>query len=168
MNALKFAEIMSFVIRAHDAQARANHKRFRKWDGSSPYAIHPIWCAMTILTETSLSEDLRRDGAQALLLHDVLEDTTATLPPVSERVRALVTEMTFKNSQEEMELIWTRSKECLLLKLYDKVSNLLDGSWMDARKRAVYIAYTGRLMSEVERHYGTDLNILRMARAVCA
>ena len=46
---------------------------------------------------------------------------------------SLVREMTFESFQEEVEHLWSRSAEARLLKLYDKVSNLLDGSWMKAQ-----------------------------------
>ena len=36
--------------------------------------------ATTILTETTLDQQLRFDGSQVLLYHDLLEDTTRQLP----------------------------------------------------------------------------------------
>ncbi len=162
------ASLVSFIFQAHQDHATKPSKAVRKWDGKTPYGVHPTWCAMTLLTETSLSEEIRVIGSQALLLHDVLEDTTEDLPPgTSERVSALVAEMTFESSDEEMEKVWTRSRECKLLKLYDKTSNLLDGAWMSAEKRGRYVAYTLRLAEEVEQHFGAELNILKIARAVC-
>lgn len=152
---------------AHADAPTKPSKAVRKWDNKTPYGIHPTWCAMTILTETILSEELRVIGAQALLFHDVLEDTTAELPEIiPPKVVQLVKEMTFASSDEEMELIWSRSKEAMLLKLYDKVSNLLDGSWMSVEKRARYADYLSRLCDAVEPHYG-NLNIIRIARAIC-
>jgi len=155
-----------FCIRAHASQANKPSKAVRKWDGKTPYSVHPIWCAMTLLMETTLSEEIRTLGAQALLLHDVLEDTTAGLPDdTPAEVRALVEGMTFESSDEEMELIWSRSLEIKLLKLYDKVSNLLDSSWMSPEKRNRYAAYLLRLCDDVEPHY-KELNIIRIARAI--
>lgn len=163
------AHLISYAIESHRDHATKSSKTVRKWDGRTPYGIHPTWCATTLLTETTLPEELRIMGAEALLFHDVLEDTTAELPHLtSHRVRDLVDEMTFDNSDEEMERVWSRSQECKLLKLYDKVSNLLDGVWMTPEKRAKYVAYTLRLAEEVERDFGPQLNILKIARAVCA
>lgn len=157
------------VFILHQNHARTERKATRRWDGKTPYAIHPVWCAMTLLAETSLPNELRENGAIALLFHDILEDTHADLPPgTSARVRDLVEEMTFESFTAEMELVWGRSQECLLLKLYDKVSNLLDGIWMSPEKHATYVSYTKRIASEVERTFGPNLNILRIARAICA
>lgn len=157
------AELIEFVIRAHDEHAREPRKRFRKWDTGTPYAIHPIWCAMTLLTETSLPQTVRKDGARALLLHDILEDTTAELP---ERVYVhnLVAEMTFESFEEEHELVWQRSELCILLKLYDKVSNLMDMNWRTG-KHDLYIQYTRRLCEVVKARWGI-LNIVRIAEAI--
>lgn len=166
---MNLEEAIQFAFQAHWDHPTKPAKAVRKWDGKTPYAIHPTWCAMTLLTETTLPEALRMEGAEALLLHDVLEDTTCDLPQeTAPRVRALVEEMTFASFAAEMEEVWSRSQECLLLKLYDKVSNLLDGAWMGQEKRAQYVAYTRRIAAEVERIYGSQLNILAITRAVCA
>lgn len=166
MDAKEIAELINYIFATHAEKPTKPSKSLRKWDGKTPYGIHPAWCAMTLLHETELPEALRITGAQALLLHDVLEDTTAGLPQgCPAEVEKLVREMTFASSDEEMVEIWSRSKETILLKLYDKVSNLLDGAWMPKEKRARYSAYTMRLADEVEKTYGT-LNIVRIARAI--
>lgn len=166
-SASRLAEVTAYVIRAHDMQARESRKRFRKWDGATPYAIHPVWCATTLLTETTLPEQLRSDGAIALLQHDLLEDTTAPLhPSTTAAERRLVEEMTFAYFEEEVERVWGCSPECRLLKCYDKVSNLLDMQWR-TNKREQYITYTRRLIAEARERYG-ELNIARIAYAICA
>lgn len=164
----RLTTVIAFVIRAHATCATKPSKAVRQWDGQTPYSIHPIWCATTILAETTLPEELRASGAEALLLHDVLEDTTANLPAyTTPRVRTLVHGMTFASFDEEMQLVWERGIEILLLKLYDKTSNLLDGAWMSAEKRASYNAYTLRLADDVEKAYG-PLTIVRLARAIAS
>lgn len=161
----RLASLIDFVIRAHNRFPREPRKRVRKWDGRTPFAIHPVWCAMTILAETSLPEDVRQNGALALLLHDVLEDTMAPLPSgLPPRVEVLVEEMTFESYEQEVENVWVRSEICHLLKLYDKVSNLLDANWR-TDKRDQYVAYTLRLCEIVEQRWGA-LNIVRIARAI--
>jgi hypothetical protein len=160
-----FASLIDFTIRAHDKYATQPRKRFRKWDGHTPYSIHPLWCATTILTETALPADIRYQGALALLLHDVLEDTEAPLPPsLPAGVEDLVQEMTFDSYEDEVERVWGRSELCHLLKLYDKTSNLLDANWR-TNKREAYINYTGQLCQNAETRWGT-LNITKIARAV--
>ncbi len=165
MDAERFSNLIDFVFRAHDKFAREPRKRFRKWDGATPYAIHPVWCATTLLTETTLPEDIRHHGALALLLHDILEDTEAPLPSrLPARVEVLVEEMTFASYEEEVELVWRRSELCQLLKVYDKTSNLLDMNWR-TDKRDQYVAYTLRLCDVAERRFG-PLNIVKIARAI--
>lgn len=166
-SASRLAEVTNYVIRVHDTHARAPRKRFRKWDGATPFAIHPVWCAMTILTETALPPKLRTRGAIALLQHDLLEDTTAPLhPSTTAEEQRLVEEMTFVNFEEEVERVWERSPECRLCKCYDKVSNLLDMNWQ-TNKREQYVAYTRRLIAEARERYG-DLHITRITAAICA
>ena len=155
------------IIDAHTNQSRTPSKAHRKWDGSTPYALHPLWCATTLATETTLDEQTRTDGFLALLYHDVLEDTTLPLPTgFSQRVQGLIAGMTFYGgSAEEEEHLWERHTEIRLLKLYDKVSNLLDGSWMTTERKERYERHTRRLLDDVLEYYG-ELNITRIAQAV--
>ena len=151
---------------AHNTKPVASHKAFRKWDGKTPYSIHPIWCAMTLLHETALPGELRSTGAEALLMHDILEDTTADLPGwTSDKTRLLVNEMTFASTDEEMNLVWSRRPFVRLLKLYDKVSNLMDGAWMSDGRRRAYIKYTRKLADDVGKNFG-ELNIVKITRAL--
>ena len=58
----------------------------------------PIWCGMTLLTETRLPEEIRFTGYQALIWHDVLEDTNLPLPDGTDlEVIRLVQEMTYQS-----------------------------------------------------------------------
>ncbi|MBI1979096.1 MAG: hypothetical protein HYS62_03505 [Candidatus Aenigmarchaeota archaeon] len=164
---MNFENHLQYVIQAHGEYPLRPENATRRWDGKTPYSIHPIWCAMTLRTETSLPEELRETGSIALLYHDVLEDTKAGLPEdLPERVRHLVREMTFLGGMtQEMEEIWNKGIEIKLLKLYDKVSNLLDGSWMTADRAQQYRDHTKRLLDEAVATYG-ELNIVRIARAI--
>jgi len=154
---------LAYIIWAHTDEPRKPGNRYRKWDSRTPYYIHPIWCATMILQETSLPEDLRRNGSLALLYHDVLEDTTAGLPGwLSEDVGLLVSEMTFKSSEDEWENLWQRDERVRLLKLYDKTSNLLDGVWMTHDKRAHHLRHLRRIYEDVKAKYG-ELNITKLA-----
>ena len=167
MKARQLQMDIGWIIDAHDDHARKESKRFRKVDGKTSYAIHPIACAALLLHEQAIPEADRYAGAQALIYHDLLEDTTAELPSwLNERVRALVSAMTFKSSDAEMEEVWERAAEVRMLKLFDKVSNLLDGGWMSEEKRRKYQNYTRRLATDVETHYG-NLNIVKIAKAIC-
>lgn len=164
----ELTRFVSFTFFVHAERPKKPSNMVRKWDRATPYGVHPVWCAMTFLHETMLSEEVRMRGALALLYHDILEDTVAALPgETSEKIRYLVREMTFESSGHEMVEIWSRDIEVKLLKLYDKVSNLMDGAWMSVEKRARYTAYTLRLADEVEQSYGA-LNIVRIVRAICS
>ncbi|MFH1917249.1 MAG: hypothetical protein ABIJ21_08370 [Nanoarchaeota archaeon] len=72
--------ILNYNIEAHQDHPRKPSNASRKWDGRTPYYIHPIWCATMLATETTLSEKIRLEGIHALLYHDILEDTTQSLP----------------------------------------------------------------------------------------
>jgi hypothetical protein len=164
--ACELGEAIAHTISAHSAFANADDDKVRFWDRRTPYAVHPIWCAMTLLTETRLPAAIRERGYLALLWHDVLEDTRLGLPTTTSEVRSLVEAMTFASFAEEKARVWEASDEVKLLKLYDKVSNLLDASWMSAGKRADYVEHTQRLAALVRSRFG-ELNITRIADAIC-
>lgn len=163
----KLAPHISSVIHAHQDLSKTLQKSVRLWDQKTPYYIHPLWCATSILTETTLPEDVRQEGALALLYHDVLEDTNAHLPSsLPQRVRQFIHDMTFPDGiEQEMEEIWTKDPHVRLLKLFDKVSNLLDASWMPRQLKKTYIAYTSRLLDDVEKKFGI-LNITKIAHVI--
>ncbi len=164
---------ISHVINAHSEKAIKESKRFRKVDGKTPYGIHPVWCALTILTETLLDEKLKVLGAWVLFNHDLIEDTTANLalPSRTElhnEICFLVGKMTLdqqESKEDEREKIRRGSDSLKLLKLYDKASNLLDGSWMDTEKRRVNAEFVCWLAAEVGNIYG-DLNIVKIAKSI--
>ena len=85
---------------------------------------------------------------------------------VDPHVRTLVEEMTFTSFGDERRHLWQRSNTTKKLKLYDKVSNLLDGTWMTSKRRLRYLKHTRKLMKFVQREYGM-LNIVRIAHAIC-
>lgn len=157
---------LDFVIEAHQEHPKKPGNELRYWDMKTPYFIHPLWCAMTIMTETKLPEKVREKGALVLLFHDVLEDTTKGLPnDLSAEVLEAVEAMTFESIEEEMEKIWSRGDEMILFKLYDKVSNLLDAVWMKPEQRREYEKYTYKLLERVNEKYG-ELNITGISRSL--
>jgi len=158
--------LINFIINAHNNYSINNKDAFRRWDKKTPYYIHPIWCAMTLLTEENLPEELRIKGAKVLLLHDIIEDTKAELPSyISGAVKKLVSKMTFASLEGEKAKIFNKSSFVKLLKLYDKVSNLMDSGWMSTEKRKSYIEYTSLLLTSVENDFG-ELNIFSIAKTI--
>ncbi len=171
-NTRAIAEQLLATIK-HAFDAHTNHPNtprdsVRFWDGETPYAVHPTWSAMTVLCEPRLDRKTRFNGALALQLHDVLEDTQLPLPDgLPPEVVELVEQMTFTSFSEEQEVVWSRSPTVRMLKLIDKTSNLLDASWMKREKLRNYMQFTTQLADDVEQHYGT-LNTVVMARALIA
>jgi len=66
---------------------------------------------------------------------------------------------------QEMVEVWNREPKIRLFKLYDKISNLLDSSWMTPEIIEIYTSYTKKLLEDVEQNFG-QLNITRIARAI--
>ena len=158
-----------YMVDAHTNFPRKASKAFRKFDGVTPFWVHPSWCATTLLAEESLAEEIRVRGAWALLLHDVVEDTTLPLPTdTPAEVVALVGDMTYAGGfAEECVKVWGHSAEVRLLKLYDKASNLMSDRCLDPVRRAETRDYVARLVDDVERNYG-PLNIVKIVRALLA
>lgn len=159
-------------LEAHSSYSRKKKSSVRKWDNQTPYGVHPIWCATMFLQETNLPDSLnRKNCAFALLFHDVKEDTTIEFPEwLPKEVIELVELMTFTSevgsTAIEMKVIWNSPTILRLLKLYDKVSNLLDGLWMsDEKWNGQYVPYVLQLADDVEKNYG-QLNIVRIARVI--
>lgn len=156
----------SFAKRAHIDLPNSPNDAIRFHDCTTPYIVHPIWCAMTIMTETTLDESLRLKGCQALMWHDVLEDTRAELPfDTSDEIRQLIQDMSFASFAVERDLVWEKSNEVRLLKLYDKTSNLLDASHFSKDKWNSYVEFTQLLINDVVNNFG-QLNIIKIARAI--
>lgn len=155
------------AIQAHSHFPNTPRDAVRLWDQQTPYVIHPIWCAMTLLTETTLPVEIRYPGALALLWHDTLEATQLPLPDHTEpTVRQLVEEMTFTSLDEEFERLWERSDTTKLLKLYDKVSQFFDGIWIKDERWNQLVQHTRRLESFVSEEFG-ELNIVKLSRTLC-
>ncbi|NCQ54623.1 hypothetical protein GW797_00075 [Candidatus Parcubacteria bacterium] len=152
-------EHVKFVMKAHEGDVRG-------WDMETPYAIHPLWCSMTIYSETTLPKQIRDEGAVVLLYHDILEDTKLNLPDnlTPDEVDGII-QMTFTGMTQEMVEVWNREPKIRLFKLYDKISNLLDSSWMTPEIIEIYTSYTKKLLEDVEQNFG-QLNITRIARAI--
>jgi len=85
LTARQIVDAITFAVLGHDNYARKPEFRFRTWDNETPYGVHPVWCAMTILFEASLPKRTRVYLVKLLLFHDLEEDTTAGFPEDTER-----------------------------------------------------------------------------------
>ncbi len=170
----KLQKAISMCLGVYSGKVKKPEYSFRAWDKETPYGIHPLWCAMTFLQETDLPSRIYKEReiyALALIFHDLKEDTTMELPDwLPQKVQSLVDLMTFTaevgSTLIETKEIWKRPSIVRLLKLYDKVSNLLDGIWMSNEKwNDQYVPYVLQLADDVEENFG-KLNITRIARAI--
>lgn len=169
----KLVCLINFIAKAHQNQINQFGKTERTLlNGEKvPYFTHPLWTSLMILLEPSLAEKIRWPGAIALLFHDVLEDTTASLPVnLDPGIVELIQKMTvvkepkFHFSSFEKERL-TLSKEPVLvqlLKLYDKVATLYDGA-LPKKRYLAWVDLTEKLIRNVEKEYGA-LNIVLLAR----
>ncbi|MBS3072173.1 hypothetical protein J4408_04240 [Candidatus Pacearchaeota archaeon] len=138
---------IEYIIRAHDLFPVKPSKAFRKHDGKTPSYTHSLWCLI-------------------LLYHDLLEDTTLPLPDwlPNDIIRG-INDMTFESFTKETKLIFRKNKEIRLFKLYDKVNNLMDSSWMSIEKKLAYNRYTEILYQEVSTNF-PKLNITKFAKSI--
>jgi hypothetical protein len=166
MYASKLIALIDYSLQSHLESAKDPKQALRHMDGKVPYGVHPVWSAITLLQEPEVPEDIRHDGAIALLFHDLKEDTDAPFPEdMPERSRRWAEEMTYEDTRQEAELVWDKPDEIKLLTLIEKTNTLLDGSWMTDHGRNFWCRLILRLADEVETAYGT-LNIVLIARNV--
>ncbi|MDP2669351.1 MAG: hypothetical protein Q8P07_06040 [bacterium] len=161
-----FVSLIGFTAKAHQEKVLPKAKAFRTFSGGeqNPYFTHSLWCATMILLDTQLPEKIRVPGAEALLLHDVIEDTSASLPKnISDEVRYFVKEMTYAGGfNEEKTAVLLKPPIIQLLKLYDKTATLYDGDIKKARY-GEWTEFMQKIINAVEPNYGT-LNIILLAR----
>lgn len=170
MDHRRFIEYIAFIARAHQEKVLPTAKALRTFPSGekSPYFTHSLWCAMMLWLDSALPESIRYPGAQALLFHDILEDTSEQLPDdVSDEVRYLVQEMTYKGGfNEEKHAVLTKPPIIQLLKLYDKTATLYDGDLKPGRCQE-WTEFMEKLIETVEREYG-ELNIVLLAKTLIA
>lgn len=89
------AEAYSYAKQMHEGQER---------DGGTPYIIHPLRAAISLIAEVKIDD---AEIVIATLLHDVVEDTPATLEEIEKkygaRVRSLVKDLTRERPENETE-----------------------------------------------------------------
>ncbi|MFX1278720.1 MAG: HD domain-containing protein [Promethearchaeota archaeon] len=97
-----------------------------------PYVIHPIRVAM-ILRAAGFSEFENRDLMLAALFHDLLEDTDLTYEELKTEfgkdIALIVRELSKPDSiikEDWLEAFENSSKEAKLIKMADRIDNLMD------------------------------------------
>ena len=159
----EFKRLLDFTYSAH--QEHCTKKDFRQ-EGKVPFVVHPIWCAMMIINDTRVPYEERRIGYQAMLLHDVLEDTSLPLPEwVEPEVVELVKAMTHDTWEEEQD-IDKKSSLIQYLKLCDKTASMYDENVRpDPERRRQWKELMQRLLEKVEKNY-PDCRVVTTARSV--
>ncbi|MDP2918253.1 MAG: hypothetical protein Q8N68_02025 [bacterium] len=155
--------LLDFIYTAHQEH---NTKNDFRQDGKIPFIAHPIWCALTLLNDQRIPFKERELGYQALLLHDILEDTSLELPDfVDHEVIELVKEMTHQSWEEEQN-IENKSHLIKLLKLCDKISSMYDETVKDEPlRRKEWKILTKKLLDDVENHYG-NIRLVTLSKAI--
>ncbi len=112
-----------------------------------PYVIHPIRIT-TILHAAGFNEFDHDDLMIAALFHDLLEDTETTLKEVEDhfgkKVGEIVVELTKpkgtkgRKKDEWLEKFVKSSKDAKIIKLADRIDNLMDmrGVWSEEKQNS--------------------------------
>lgn len=161
--AAKFKKLLDFAYKAYQ-ENNVTKQEYRQ-KGKVPYLIHPLWCAMILITDQRISWKERELGFQALILHDVLEDTSLKLPRwVKPAVKALVKEMTFKSWEEALREIPKKNNFVKLLLLVDALSSMYENH-VSLAKRKKWKEITEKLLRDVEKNYG-NIRLVQIGKAI--
>lgn len=172
---IKSKELKKYLDFAYSAYQEHNitDQAYRQ-KGMVPYMIHPLWCAMLLITDTQIPLEQRELGFKALILHDVLEDTSLKLPKwVELEVKGIVKELTFESLEQALKEYDSKSPYIKLLMLYDELSSMYenhvgvnnDSEKKKQRKRKLWKEYTIRGIKEVEKEYG-NIRIVQIGKAI--
>lgn len=159
-----FKRVLDFAYSAYQEHNQSGQEL--RQHGKVPFIVHPMWAAMMMLADQRLPFELREIGYQALLLHDVLEDTNAELPDwIDPEVARMVEDMTLPDDfKEVVAAIASKDIFTKLLILYDTLENVYEEHVTDW-KRTMWKQGVEVLIREVEQEYG-DLRVVHVGKAV--
>ena len=156
--------------------ALKHHGQYRKNSAKTPYIIHPIGVAKMLWIEG----DVRSINVLvAALLHDTLEDTSATPEEIEAqfglRVRLTVEEVTGvkgltmeENKQRQVDLVPQMTLNAQLVKMADRLYGLREMKDIDWPQETVdsYLAWYTKLLeafcgihSDLEKAFKTELEL---------
>ncbi len=163
-----FKQYLDFAYKAYQEHNTTNQE-YRQ-EGKVPYITHPLGAALLHLADTHIPYKKREIGFKILVMHDVLEDTSLTLPRwVEPEVKKGVKEMTYfgqKSLEEKINWIKTKNHFIKLLLLYDSFWSLYEHHvGGPAERQALWKKGVLILADEVEKHYG-NVRIVQIARVV--
>lgn len=127
---------MERLVHAYAYAAEQHRSQRRKDDPDTPYINHPASVAHRLVT-CGVADEV---ALVAAVLHDVVEDTSATLADVEKRfgpdVAAVVAEVTddrtlgkAERKRRQVETAGGKSEAARLVKLADKLDNLESMRW---------------------------------------
>jgi hypothetical protein len=158
-----FKKLLDFADDAYHHHNKSD--QVYRQSGKVPYATHPLGCAMLLIADQRIPWHEREIGFQALILHDVLEDTNADLPNwVDEEVKETVRQMTFESSDHAL-------REASSKPIFIKLLMLLDGFWsmyeehVQPVRRKQWKQGVAMAIKEVEQHYG-NIRVVQIAKAI--
>lgn len=172
---IKSEELKKYLDFAYSAYQENNisNQAYRQ-NGNVPYIMHPLWCASMLIADIQVPQEQRELGFKALILHDVLEDTSLKLPDwVSDDVKNVVNELTFESFEQAIKEYDSKEPFIKLLLLYDKLSSMYEkhvgitGKTEEARtmKRKLWKEFTLKGIEEVEKEYG-NIRIVQVGKAI--
>jgi len=167
LDAVELATMTYDVFRLHSEHAKTPEKRFRRFDGKTPFGVHPVLGGMLILHEELLPEKTRETGAKAFFGQDFKEDTDADLPRWAKEpeVERLIDELTFTEDENKFDKIWERSEEAILLSFYDNVINLMCVGKVKQRRLTYCKRKIREHMKYIKSRWGR-LEIVRLAEGL--
>lgn len=166
ISAEELKKLLDFSFDAYQNK-NSSGQEYRQ-DGNVPYIMHPLWCASVLINDTRIPLEERELGFKALLLHDVLENTTLELPEwAGEDVKEMVEAMSFGGQHDIKEVIRELSKKPALfglLMLIDALSSMYE-EHVSEKKKKFWKLGVKTLTELVEKQYG-DIRIIQISRAV--
>ncbi|MEZ5307783.1 MAG: HD domain-containing protein [Pyrinomonadaceae bacterium] len=150
------------ILKAADFAARKHVNQKRKGPNDEPYINHPIEVANFLSDIAGVSD---HELLMAAILHDTIEDTSATKEELEEEfgheVTSLVLEVTddrtlpkLERKEEQVRHAPHLSKRARLLKIADKISNVEDMlenppiGW-DLKRRRDYLLWADRVVRQI-------------------
>ena len=152
------------ILRAMDFAARKHRDQRRKDEEASPYINHPISVSLLLAQIGGITDP---EVLSAAILHDTLEDTHTTPEELEAafgmRIRKLVEEVTddkhlpkAERKQLQIDHASQLSADAVLIKLGDKISNVLDVThspptdW-DLQRRREYLDWAEAVVNNCSR-----------------
>lgn len=163
---IKSEELKKYLDFAYSAYQENNitGQAYRQ-GGKVPYIMHPLWCASMLVADTEVPYEQRELGLKALILHDVLEDTSLELPAwVEPEVKEVVKELTFESFEQAKRDYPKKSSFMKLLLLYDKLSSMYENH-VQEQNRGDWKKLVLQGIEEVEKEYG-NVRIVQIGKAI--